>query len=205
LFMIWPQLGAGGGCSDDEIGRNLLFLAHKRPDVFGSAEEEIQQIVKNSLAERDISGSQRKPAWDGVTTSGAALQNLKVLLSIFFLPGKGIWSPSFCQEEGVGLAKESKIDASWSFSERSGAKSSCPYFLVHTRSLLEQRVKLMPCDPFQKELKKRSGPYSSVHRRSLLEEGVKLMPAELFQKGLKREKKQPCFLHYSRYAFLKRE
>eukprot|EP00884_Botryococcus_braunii_P002572 jgi/Botrbrau1/12315/Bobra.0205s0013.1 len=68
--------------SDDEIGRNLLFLAHKRPDVFGSAEEEIQQIVKNSLSERDISGSQRKPAWDGVTTSGAALQNLKADLNL---------------------------------------------------------------------------------------------------------------------------
>ncbi|MCJ1305141.1 hypothetical protein MMC08_007955 [Hypocenomyce scalaris] len=61
--------------SDDEIGRNLMGLARKRPDVFGSAQEEMGALVQQSINDSKISGSDRPVAWDGETRSGAGLQN----------------------------------------------------------------------------------------------------------------------------------
>ncbi|DBA99991.1 hypothetical protein WJX77_008545 [Trebouxia sp. C0004] len=60
---------------DDEIGRNLIGLARKRPDVFGSTEEEMGALVQQSINDSKISGGDRPVAWDGETRSGAGLQN----------------------------------------------------------------------------------------------------------------------------------
>ncbi|KAL3138387.1 hypothetical protein ABBQ32_006189 [Trebouxia sp. C0010 RCD-2024] len=61
--------------SDDEIGRNLMGLARKRPDVFGSTQEEMGALVQQSINDSKISGGDRPVAWDGETRSGAGLQN----------------------------------------------------------------------------------------------------------------------------------
>ncbi|KAL0038699.1 hypothetical protein WJX79_003797 [Trebouxia sp. C0005] len=60
---------------DDEIGRNLIGLARKRPDVFGSTQEEMGALVQQSINDSKISGGDRPVAWDGETRSGAGLQN----------------------------------------------------------------------------------------------------------------------------------
>eukprot|EP00208_Stichococcus_sp_RCC1054_P004291 CAMPEP_0206141514 /NCGR_PEP_ID=MMETSP1473-20131121/13203_1 /ASSEMBLY_ACC=CAM_ASM_001109 /TAXON_ID=1461547 /ORGANISM="Stichococcus sp, Strain RCC1054" /LENGTH=517 /DNA_ID=CAMNT_0053536115 /DNA_START=340 /DNA_END=1890 /DNA_ORIENTATION=- len=60
--------------SDDEISRNLVGLARSRPDVFGSTQEEVSQMVSASLQEAKISGSDRTVVWDG-SVRGEGLKN----------------------------------------------------------------------------------------------------------------------------------
>lgn len=60
--------------SDDEISRNLVGLAKSRPDVFGSTQEEVSQMVSASLADTKISGSDRTVVWDG-SARGEGLKN----------------------------------------------------------------------------------------------------------------------------------
>lgn len=58
---------------DDEIGRNLVFLAKTRPDIFGSTQEEVQSVVRQTMQEAMISGGDRPVVWDGQTTKGDEL------------------------------------------------------------------------------------------------------------------------------------
>lgn len=44
--------------SDDEITRNLVGLAHTRPDIFGSTEEEVEQMVTYSIIEKQTTGEE---------------------------------------------------------------------------------------------------------------------------------------------------
>ncbi|KAK9807061.1 hypothetical protein WJX72_012308 [[Myrmecia] bisecta] len=59
--------------SDQEIGANLLRLAGKRPDVFGSTQEEVSSLVQASIADSKISGGDRPVVWDGETRRGEGL------------------------------------------------------------------------------------------------------------------------------------
>ncbi|GAX76903.1 hypothetical protein CEUSTIGMA_g4349.t1 [Chlamydomonas eustigma] len=50
---------------DDEITRNLVGLAKTRPDIFGSTEEEVTNVVSASIREKLMSGTGRPIVWDG--------------------------------------------------------------------------------------------------------------------------------------------
>lgn len=77
--MLWCRDNTRAG--DDEITRNLVGLAKTRPDIFGSTDEEVTQVVSESIREKLTSGANRPVAWDGVTTTRgpelhAQLQNI---------------------------------------------------------------------------------------------------------------------------------
>lgn len=59
---------------DEEIGKNLVLLARTRPDIFGSTEEEVQQVVQQSIKDSAISGNERPVVWDGHTMRGDELK-----------------------------------------------------------------------------------------------------------------------------------
>lgn len=59
---------------DDEITRNLIGLAKTRPDIFGSTEEELAEVVTAAVKEKQTSGQGRAVAWDGQTMGGSALR-----------------------------------------------------------------------------------------------------------------------------------
>eukprot|EP00199_Chlamydomonas_sp_CCMP681_P001490 CAMPEP_0119101644 /NCGR_PEP_ID=MMETSP1180-20130426/640_1 /TAXON_ID=3052 ORGANISM="Chlamydomonas cf sp, Strain CCMP681" /NCGR_SAMPLE_ID=MMETSP1180 /ASSEMBLY_ACC=CAM_ASM_000741 /LENGTH=817 /DNA_ID=CAMNT_0007085795 /DNA_START=20 /DNA_END=2473 /DNA_ORIENTATION=- len=61
--------------SDDEISRNLVNLAGTRPDIFGSTDQEVTQLVSESIRDKLTSGANRPVAWDGVTQKGPELAN----------------------------------------------------------------------------------------------------------------------------------
>eukprot|EP00879_Flechtneria_rotunda_P024656 GHRR01026156.1.p1 GENE.GHRR01026156.1~~GHRR01026156.1.p1 ORF type:complete len:222 (+),score=87.63 GHRR01026156.1:379-1044(+) len=60
---------------DDEITRNLIGLAKTRPDIFGSTEEELAEVVTAAVKDKQTSGQGRAVAWDGTTTGGPGLRS----------------------------------------------------------------------------------------------------------------------------------
>merc|ERR1711964_300712 len=52
--------------SDDQITSNILNLARKRPEVFGSTNNEVMMMVSSEIEQRKISGSNRPITWDTV-------------------------------------------------------------------------------------------------------------------------------------------
>ncbi|KAF5843032.1 Pre-mRNA splicing factor PRP21 like protein-domain-containing protein [Dunaliella salina] len=59
--------------NDEEVTSNLMGLVNTRPDIFGSTEEEVTQVVSESIREKLTSGTQRPVAWDGFTQRGPEL------------------------------------------------------------------------------------------------------------------------------------